>query len=451
MSITALVWAALYCVALVGALVNPLLGALGYLLEYYMRPELKWFGSDLPRLRYNLIIAIAFGAAFLVRRNSLRPMAPLPNPSLKWLVGLAAVMALVTVTVAVDTAISWQWAVQWFKMAVIFPLLLAGVVRNRFAFNAIVVAHMLGAAWWGWAAYENPRRSAGRLMLVGSGDTLNDNEASAHLLTVLPIAVMYILTEKDIRLRLVALISAPLVINTLILCNSRGAIVGLAAATSLSVFLIRTGYRLRLILAAVAVLAGGLTLADDQFLSRQQTTSNYEEDGSALERLEAWQGAASLVADNPLGTGGRGFHLLSYRYIPRIVEAHGGDARAPHNTWAQVSSEWGILGLICYLGIYASAFRMLQQVKARQRGAADKFYYWRALGIQLALCAYLVASTFSDRLYGEAGYWMVALSYALYRMQATEALEQSQPAVPAAPAAAAARSFGWRVADSRAR
>jgi putative inorganic carbon (hco3(-)) transporter len=452
MSITTIIWVALYTSAILGAVFNPLMGALGYLLEYYMRPELKWWGRELPALRYNLIISVAFGVAYLVRRRSLKPMVPVKNVSLRWLLALAVVMVFVTGTVAVNSTVSWNWALHWFKMAFIFPVLLANVVRSRTAFNVIAVAHMAGAGWWGWQAYDNPRRVSGRLLLVGSGDSLNDNEASAHLLTVLPFIVIYLLTEKDIRLRLVALLSAPFVVNTLILCNSRGAMVGLAAAMGLSFFLIRSGYRLRLVGAAIAVLLGGYTLADDTFITRQQTTSNYEEDGSAMERIETWKGAAALVADRPLGAGGRGFHLLSPIYIPNIVEAHGGDPRAPHNTYVMVVSEWGIAGLVCFIGLYASTIRTLDKIKRRHRDADDKYFYWRAFGLQLALFAYMVASVFCDRLYGEAGYWMVALSYALRRIQLTEEAEQQQRAP------AATRSFpapvpapAWRVAVGRVR
>ena len=446
MSFTALTWVTLYCAAIVFSFANPMVGSLGYLLEYYMRPELKWWGDELPVLRYNLIISIVLGVTFLLRRSSLREMVSVPNPALRWLLALAGVMVLVTETVAVDRATSLDWMTQWVKMALIFPLLLVGVVRTRAGFNAFVVAHMLGAFWWGWEAWNDPRREASRLLNIGSGDSLNDNAASAHLLTVLPFIIIYLLTEKDKRLRAVALIACPFVVNTLILCNSRGAMVGLLAALAASFFLVRTGYRLRLVGAGIGTLALLLVLADPQFITRQQSTSNYEEDGSAQQRLATWRGGFRLVSDQPLGAGGRGFHLLSPQYIPEVVEAHGGDLRAPHNTWVMVATEWGVLGLICFIGVYASTFRMLHHVK--RRATAQGFYYWRALAIQLALVAFLVAGAFTDRLYAEAGYWMVGLAFALYRMQATEAAEE-QPAQAPAGAAAATVPMGRRLAHVR--
>ncbi len=91
--------------------------------------------------------------------------------------------------------------VQWIKMAIIFPLLVVGVIRSRNAFNLFVVTNFLGAFWWGWQAWVDPKREQSRLLNIGSGDTLNDNSAAAHLVALLPLAIIYLLTEKDKRLR----------------------------------------------------------------------------------------------------------------------------------------------------------------------------------------------------------------------------------------------------------
>jgi O-antigen ligase len=161
-------------------------------------------------------------------------------------------------------------------------------------------------------------------------------------------------------------------------------------------------------------------------------------------------GALRLIQDRPLGAGGNGFDLLSPVYIPEVVAAHGGDLRAPHNTWAQVTSEWGILGLICYVGIYASAFVALSRVKRSVTLHEHSFTYWRALAVQLALVAFLVASTFTDRTYAEAGYWMVGLAFALYRIQGADIAEAAPAAAPTAEAAAPRGAAAmWPMAHAR--
>lgn len=448
MSITALLWALLYCGSILLAFSNPLFASLGYLLEYYMRPDLKWWGDDLPVLRYNLIISLTLGMTFLLRRSSLREMPEIRNPILPWLLCLLGIMLAVTLTFAVDTMVSWQWMVQWTKIAIIFPLLVIGVVRDRKGFNLFMIVSILGAFWWGWESYLDPSREAGRLKSVGSGDSADDNGAAAHLVTVLPLAATYALVERDWRLRLPALIAIPFIVNTIILCNSRGSTVGMGVALLAALFLIKRGKRLRFAGAGAAMVLVVFLMADEQFISRQQTTANYEEDNSARQRLVTWQGAAELVKDHPLGTGGRGFHLLSPIYIPEIVAAHGGDRRAPHNTWVMAASEWGIAGFICYVGIYLTTLLTLEKVKRRASTDDQSFYYWRAFSMQMGLIAFLTASTFTDRFYAEAGYWLVALTFALYRIQVADAMEARE--VPDwVPARQAARSAPFITAASR--
>ncbi len=207
-------------------------------------------------------------------------------------------MVFVTFTIAVDTETSWDWTVQWLKMAVIFPLLVVGVIRTRKAFNLFVVANLLGAFWWGWESWLDPKRAESRLLNVGSGDTLNDNGAAAHLLTLLPLALIYLLTEKDKRLRAVALVATPFIVNTHHSVQQPGrdccpdcGICGwpCSDAQGLSG---ENGCGSR-----SCGGAGVLLMADQQFLDRQQTTTNYEEDGSAQQRLTTWKAAFRLVKD----------------------------------------------------------------------------------------------------------------------------------------------------------
>ena len=441
MSITALLWAALYGAALIGTFVNPIFGCLGYLLEYYMRPELKWWGDQLPELRYNLMISVALGASFLLRRGSLPMMREIKNPALACQLGLLVTMLVVTATTAVSPTTSWEYTFQWVKMALIFPLLVYGSIRSRSTFDLFVIAHMLGAFWWGWEAYLDPEREQSRLLNVGSADTLNDNAASAHLLTVLPFTIIYALTEPTKWKRIIGFLALPFVVNTIVLCNSRGSVIALLASVVAAIVIVRRGYRFRMIVAAIASVLVVYLLADQQFLDRQKTTTQYEQDNSAQERLASWKGAYRLVNERPFGTGARGFVFLSPKYIPEIVAAHNGDLRAPHNTWALVISEWGVVGFACYLGVLTFTFLMLRRIKKNARPENWRFYYWRAMGIQLALIAYLVAGTFTDRYYAEAGWWMIALTYGLYRLQMTEQAAEI-PAEVVAAETQSATSFG---------
>jgi O-antigen ligase len=114
-------------------------------------------------------------------------------------------------------------------------------------------------------------------------------------------------------------------------------------------------------------------------------------------------------------------------YLPEVVEAHSGDLRDPHNTIVLILSDWGLAGLLLYLGYYLTCFRLLIQV--RKRAPEGGIWYYRSLAIQTALVAIFVAGLFSDRLYAEVPYWMGALAVALHRLQSHKLAQQESSAV----------------------
>ena len=432
-------WLFVYFGGMIASFINPVYGVLAYLFEYYLRPGLHWWGQPLPDWRWNLIIGSVALAAFLIRRSSLRRMPSVKNAASPWLIALLACMAFVTLW-AVDPVTSWDETVAFGKLLIIYGLMV-GTARSMGMFDSIMAMHIAGAGWWGWQAYLDPRRVGGRLLNIGSADTLNDNLAAAHLLTVLPIMCVFALTAKDKRLRVLAIVCAPFIVNTFILCNSRGATVGLAAGFLMAILAARTGYRVRMIGVAIAVSALFFVLADPQFIERQQTITD---ENAGAERIETWQGAGRLLLDHPLGVGGGGFEYLSPIYIPAIVEKYDGEPRSVHNTFMLVATEWGIPGFLLYAAFLGTTFWMLHRVRRRSDGADD--FYFRSLAIQVGLVSTLTAAVFSNRFLGESIYWLCGLAFALYRLQAVErSSEATQPAAAAEiaepdyqPAAAAA-------------
>ena len=132
--------------------------------------------------------------------------------------------------------------------------------------------------------------------------------------------------------------------------------------------------------------------------------------------------------------------------MPEVVQAMG-EKRAPHNTFVLVASEWGIQGLFLYLCFQASLFYLARQV--RKRATSGDIWYYRAVALEVSMVAMLVSSMFSDRLYGEAPYWIAGLVVALHRLQTHELAQRAgsvEPVVtpadsePLSPIAAFVRS-----------
>lgn len=424
MSISAIIWALLFCIAVIGAWVNPIYGLFGYLLEYFQRPGLYWWGRELPGLRYNFTMAAVATIAYFLRRDSLPPVQRTTNVALILLLLQALNTSIVTIW-AVAPALSWNWSVYCWKLVVTF-VLFSGIVRTPRMLGLVIVFQIIGAAYWGWDALDKQRYGS-RLEGLGSGDTQNANKLAAHLITIVPLATLFVFLKQARWIRITAAISLPLILNLIILANSRGATLGLAASLLGAFVLVRRGFRKRILVGAVAGVAALLILADPQYIARQQTIV-VPEDNSAQTRLSLWAGATPMIWDYPFGAGGRGFHFLSPKYIPYLQESGGDEGRSSHNTYIQVAVDWGLQGLALFLALIGYTFVVLHRVR-RERPEPD-WIYFVSLGLQLGLIGTLTAAFFSVRFYGESVYWFCGLSTALYRMTGVAAPTEDKPARP---------------------
>jgi O-antigen ligase len=329
---------------------------------------------------------------------------------------------------ALNAARSWIYTVACLKLVLLY-MLIPAAVRTPAHFDTFVAVHVAGAAYWGYKAWDNPKREAGRLREVGGPDTQNDNQAAGHLVTVIPFAILFVLTDKRKWVRGLYGLGGALALNVFILCNSRGATVGLIVGGVTAILVAGKGKRLKLLGAAALSGLAVLYLADPQFIERQQTTMDAE-DGSAQSRWVMWNAGIEMVKDYPWGGGGRTFHQLSLRYIPDIAEKSSTQERSAHNTYIQLATDWGLQGTVIYFIFMFVTVRTLHDI--RKRTPNDPWYFYRSLTVQVALVGTMGAAFFSNRLLGESIYWMCALAYALHRIQSTElerrALELAQGA-----------------------
>lgn len=415
MSTTALAWLAAFGVGLLAAFSRPFVAMMLYLLDYYEHPPLRWWGSHLPDLRWALLTSgVLLFANFAKSRNPLSSEVT-GNPATRWLLLFLVVAAFVTpFGVSMDRSLHYLGDIA--KLVLLYSLIILSV-RTRNQFQIFLLAMIAGSFLWGFDAWLDPHRSGGRLRGLGGPDSLNDNSAAAHLLPLLPIIPLYIWKARKWWWRVGCLIAAPFIVNTIILCNSRGATVAVGAMAVAALVLARG--RIRLLVLAVTIVGGvaAAFLVDRPFIERQLSTMDYEEDGSAMGRIDSWKGALHLMADHPWGTGGGGFDILSPVYIPLIVEAHGGEERAVHNTYLWVGSDWGFLGLFFFLMFIYATFRELQRIGRRAR---DELLYLECLTLQVGFIGFLVAAFFINRPYAEMLYWIAALTGALRNIQRRE-------------------------------
>jgi probable O-glycosylation ligase (exosortase A-associated) len=430
MSTTAMAWLAAFGIGCFAALSRPFVAMVLYLLEYYEHPPLRWWGNHLPDLRWSLITSAVLLIANLGKWRNPFSSEVTGNPPTRWLYLFLVVAAFVT-PFAVSVNLSLHYLADIAKLTLLYSLIILSV-RTRTQFRIFLLVMIVGGFLWGFDAWLDPHRTGGRLRSIGGPDSFNDNSAAAHLLPLLPIIPVFLWKAKTWWWRVACLVASPFIVNTIILCNSRGATVAVGVMGVAALVLARG--RVRLLVLAIAV-AGGVAaafLVDRPFIERQLTTADYEEDGSAMGRIDAWKGALHLMADHPWGTGGGGFDVLSPIYIPLIVEAHGGEERAVHNTYLWVGSDWGFVGLFFFMMFIFTTLRELHRLGRRSR---DELLYLECFTLQIGFIGFLVAAFFINRPYAEMLYWIAGLTGALRNIQRREA----ETAVTAATREAAPR------------
>jgi len=425
-----MLWLAMYSGFSLATWANPIWGVMGVMTEYYRRPGFQWWGNELPRLRWNLIVTSIFAvsalAAAVMKRDNFAPLPKVDKKVLFWWSLFALNLLLVNVAFPLDRTWALDKSIYWVKVGVLMPTLLLLSIRSRRSIVLFILANVTGVAVWGWEAYTDPKREAGRLVRIGSGDTLNDNMAANHLVLMLPLVVITLMNGVSKLQKAIGAISLPLTVNTIILCNSRGSTVGLVMGLGSLFLLARKGHRAKSIVMCAAVVSGFLVLADPQYITRQLGIANYEQDGSSQGRLEGWRQAGRIISDYPLGAGAHGFHILIPRYSAQLAERHQGEERAPHNTIVLVATEYGVQGIALWMMLWLAIFRLLLRNRRVAIAAGSAYYYYRALALIVGLIACLISAFFSDRLYSEGIYWITALALAMDRVQASEAVRAAE-------------------------
>jgi hypothetical protein len=423
MSKTGLVWLLFYLAGCVATLFNPLYGLMTYMFAYYTNPPLHWWSEGLPAIRWSFTISVILAISYFIHRAGRHSLGFFAHKQSKWLLLLVLIAYAVT-PIAVDRTMSLDEATKLAKALALY-FLMAQMISSPKTFRWLVAAHILGGLYWGIEAFMDPETEAGRLINVGGPDTDTGNSTAAHINTILPFAGFWFLSGTKWEKRL-ALVAAPFLVYTFELLNSRGAMLGLAVAFVATLWWGWRRWGGKLLMAGgVAALALAI-VAGPKFIERQASTFK-PEDHSALSRLDFWAAALELMQDRPLGAGGMGFDLLSPQYLPEEVVRKDYRLITAHNTYLLCGSEWGWAGMFVFCMFLFATFRQLRDLMTRKaKTEVQRRIQVDALACAAALVGVCVAGMFGNRLYGEAMYWLAAMSAGMANIWARDEREQEE-------------------------
>jgi putative inorganic carbon (hco3(-)) transporter len=221
--------------------------------------------------------------------------------------------------------------------------------------------------------------TSGRVLWrVRSLGFLNDpNDFGQAMVMALPFLFGGYVAKKRLRNLLLVAVPAAILLYTIYLTHSRGAILGIAA---LFFFMIKQRFGTPKTVLMVGVLIALSTVVSGLAGGREFSS----DDDSAGDRIDAWgEGIAMLMMYPIFGVGFRNF--IDYNFI------------TAHNSWVLCFSELGLLGYFFWIGILVVAFVSLNQTLARAPRGSEQTK-WAAL-LRASLLGFLTCAFFLSRTY----------------------------------------------------
>jgi putative inorganic carbon (HCO3(-)) transporter len=387
---------------------RPSIGVFLWLWVSLMSPHQLTWGSQNARYAYFIAAATVLGL-FISRVPKRLPLTPVT-------VVLALMVAWMTVTTffALDIALSkemWKQVVKTHAMVFVALYLLHS--RQHLQWLIWVLAGSVG--YFGIKGGLFTMVYGGEYVVYGPpGGFIQENNALA-LATIMTIPLLYYLylssSASSPRWRSLVVMLRWGLLAAMVLCafsalgsHSRGALLGIAAMTGMLWWKSRRKFATGFVLVLLVPVAIGFMPA--KWTERMETMEKYEQDGSAMSRINAWMTAVNVAEDRPLvGAGFNGHYASDYvRYAVDLT-----DIRPAHSIYFQMLGEHGFVGLGLFLLLWFLVWRDASWI-IRQSDRRTELQWTSDLArmIQVSLVGYAVGGAFLNLAHYDVPYNLLA-------------------------------------------
>ena len=250
----------------------------------------------------------------------------------------------------------------------------------------------------------------------------NNALALATIMTIPLLAYFYIMSTKH-WIRAAIVVSIVLCAASALGSYSRG---GLVAIIAMSAFLwIKAKSKLWLGLVVVLLGLGFYSFMPPAWEERMNTISTYEEDRSAMGRINAWRMLTNLALDRPLVGGGFEpyTHETYRRYLPDYGRSH-----SAHSIYFQVLGEHGFVGFTLFIVFWMLTWQLSRRIiKHTKNDPQSKWAYWLAAMIQVSLVGYFVGGMFLNLAYWDMPYYLMIALVVTWHVLRSQSREPTHP------------------------
>lgn len=380
---------------------KPWLGVLVWSWLSYMSPHrLCWgFAYDAP-------VALIAAAALIIGVATTKEKMPLPRHFIipVWLAFIFWMN--VTAALALNPPGAHEEWVRCMKIQFV-TFLTMGLINTRDRIERLVQVIVGSIGFYGVKGGLFAIRTGFASPVQGPPGSFffGNTEVGLTLLIILPLMRYVQLQMKSRIYKHLMSIALVLCALSIISTYSRGAFLAMGVA---GLFLIWKS-RQRAIIVLILLVATPVVVAmlPQKWFDRMNTIETYQQDGSAMGRINAWHFAFNLAQDRPLVGGGFSTFTpsLFYKYAPNPEDFH--DA---HSIYFEVLGEQGFVGLLLFLVIFGGAYFVAGGTARRARRHPS--LQWAAdlnLMLQVSLICYASGGAFLGLAYFDLPYHLVAL------------------------------------------
>jgi putative inorganic carbon (HCO3(-)) transporter len=364
----------------------------------YMNPHRQaWgFAYDMP---FAFITAIVTITAFMFSKEKKEMIWTRETVLLLIFIG----WMLFTTYFAFYSELAWeQWSKVWRIQLMVF--LTAMIIKERQHLNWMIWVIALSLGYYGVKGGIFTIMHGGVFRVQGpTGTFFSGNNEMALVLAMLIPLIRYLHLQEPRKWVRLGLASAMVLSGVAAIgSQSRGGLVALAAMGLFLWFKSRHKFVMTLYMAiAVAIMA---SVMPQEWYDRMNTIKTYEEDTSALGRINAWHTAFNVAKAQVTGGGFEMFRAPTFRqYAPEPFRVHD-----VHSIYFEVMGEHGFIGfgmfILLAVLVWLRANQVIRECKndPERKWAADL-----AAMIQVSLVGYGVGGLFLGLAYFDLTYHLV--------------------------------------------
>lgn len=314
---------------------------------------------------------------------------------------------------------------QWSKVMKIqlFIFVALSVMQSKEKLNRLIWVITLSIGFFGIKGGFFTLIHGGHFLVLGprSSQIQDNNTLALALIMVLPL-FWYLSHQLTKRWAKIAMfVSMALIIVSIFGSHSRGALLAFCAMAAFLVW--KSQHRLMLIVLLAVMIPITMHTLPEEWFSRMNTIKTYEEDASAMGRINAWHFAYNLALDRPfMGGGFETFRPgLFEKYAPNPKDYHDS-----HSIYFEILGEQGFVGLGLFLTILFLSWRTASAIQHHARGDPNKKWAYDLSSMtQVSLLGYMTGGAFLGVAYFDLFYSLVAFIALTHQICAVQEREQA--------------------------